>query len=338
MLGPTGVFAIFTAMNDDQQMHYVLKDHQGSLMGLADVDGRLVESYSYDAFGRRRNADNWSYNNITTSTITDRGYTFHEHLDEFGLINMNGRVYDPLIGHVLSPDPFIQQPEYSQSYNRYGYVFNNPLRYTDPSGYFAQGDSTGMSNRPLMQLHLPINKDAIPYITNTDIALNGPEEFSLKVEKEEYTPRRTRAGETMSQTLLLSAQASRIPPLAMIILGTGTLMTSYYYLKENYAGEGFENYPGPLSYTFEHPSQNPIHQNQDNRGGGDDGKWHNWFVGGAFSVGIIYYYLKSENMKTQEINESLNGKNDHLIQKNDHYINNIQHIQLKEDYYKYRKK
>ena len=168
--------------------------------------------------------------------------------------------------------------------------------------------------------------------------MNGPEEFSLKVEKEEYTRRSTRAGETMSQTLLLSARASRMPPAALFVLVGGSLLTSYYYLKENYAGEGFENYPGPLSYTYEHPSQNPIHQNQENSGGGGDGKWHHWFVGGAFSVGIIYYYLKSENMKTQEINESLNGKNDHSIQKNDHYINNIQHIQSKEDHYKYHKK
>ena len=121
-------------MNDDQQMHYVLKDHQGSLMGLTDADGLLAESYSYDAFGRRRNAQNWSYDNITSGSITDSGYTFHEHLDGFGLINMNGRVYDPIVGRMLSPDNFIQAPGYSQSLNRYSYCWNNPLKYTDPSG------------------------------------------------------------------------------------------------------------------------------------------------------------------------------------------------------------
>jgi RHS repeat-associated protein len=256
---PTGIFAIFTIQNESEQMHYVLKDHQGSLTGLANASGQLSKRYSYDAFGRRRNANTWDYDQVAGSTITARGYTFHEHMDAFGLINMNGRVYDPLVGQMLSPDPFIQYPENSQSYNRYGYVLNNPLRFVDPSGYFAEGDSTGITNRPLMQLHLPLNEDAIPYITNTDIALSGPDVFSLKVEKDEYTQGSTRAEVTLSQTLLLSARASSIPPLAMIILGTGSVITSYYYLKENYAGEGFDNYPGPLSYTYEHPSQNPIH-------------------------------------------------------------------------------
>jgi hypothetical protein len=49
---------------------------------------------------------------------------------------MNGRVYDPEVGRFLSADPFIQAPYNSQSYNRYSYVLNNPLKYVDPSGYF----------------------------------------------------------------------------------------------------------------------------------------------------------------------------------------------------------
>jgi RHS repeat-associated protein len=60
----------------------------------------------------------------------------HEHMDEMGVINMNGRVYDPLIGRFLSADPHIQSPSNLQSFNRYAYVQNNPLAYTDPSGYF----------------------------------------------------------------------------------------------------------------------------------------------------------------------------------------------------------
>jgi RHS repeat-associated protein len=60
-------------------------------------------------------------------------------LDFFGLINMNGRMYDPLLGRMLSPDPFVQAPTFTQSFNRYSYVWNNPLKYTDPSGYFVDG-------------------------------------------------------------------------------------------------------------------------------------------------------------------------------------------------------
>ena len=66
-----------------------------------------------------------------------RGYTGHEHLPEVGLINMNGRMYDPLLGRMLSPDAYVQAPGYTQSYNRYSYCWNNPLKYTDPTGWEA---------------------------------------------------------------------------------------------------------------------------------------------------------------------------------------------------------
>ncbi|CAC9483588.1 hypothetical protein BPUTSESOX_624, partial [uncultured Gammaproteobacteria bacterium] len=68
--------------------------------------------------------------------LTNRGFTGHEHIDEMGFIHMNGRVYDPQIGRFLSADPYIQAPYNTQSYNRYSYVMNNPLKYTDPSGYW----------------------------------------------------------------------------------------------------------------------------------------------------------------------------------------------------------
>jgi RHS repeat-associated protein len=64
----------------------------------------------------------------------DRGFTGHEHLPQFGLINMNGRVYDPFLARFLSPDPYVQAPDYSQNFNRYSYAFNNPLKYSDPDG------------------------------------------------------------------------------------------------------------------------------------------------------------------------------------------------------------
>jgi RHS repeat-associated protein len=73
---------------------------------------------------------------------TDRGYTEHEHLDEVGVVHMNGRIYDPLVGRFMSADPFIQAPFELQSHNRYAYVMNNPLAFTDPSGYLF-GDLKG---------------------------------------------------------------------------------------------------------------------------------------------------------------------------------------------------
>ncbi len=58
-------------------------------------------------------------------------------LPEFGIINMNGRLYDPVLGRFFSPDPFVQFLGSPQGYNRYSYCLNNPLRYTDPSGQIA---------------------------------------------------------------------------------------------------------------------------------------------------------------------------------------------------------
>ena len=112
-------------------MHYTFTDHQGSLAAYS--SSGTWTRLSYDAWGRRRNAADGSYDSV--SAAFDRGYTGHEHLDAFGLINMNGRMYDPMLGRMLSPDIVVQQADYTQSYNRYSYCFNNPLRFTDPSGY-----------------------------------------------------------------------------------------------------------------------------------------------------------------------------------------------------------
>ncbi len=60
-------------------------------------------------------------------------------VDHADIIYMNGRIYDSQLGRFLQADPFIQAPKNSQSYNRYSYVLNNPLSYTDPSGYLFSG-------------------------------------------------------------------------------------------------------------------------------------------------------------------------------------------------------
>jgi RHS repeat-associated protein len=85
-----------------------------------------VFAATYDAWGKRT---------VTNNTFAfHRGFTGHEHLPEFDLINMNGRLYDPTIGRFLSCDPYVQMPDFSQNFNRYSYCLNNPLKFTDPSG------------------------------------------------------------------------------------------------------------------------------------------------------------------------------------------------------------
>ena len=75
--------------------------------------------------------------------FADRGFTSHEHLPWFNLINMNGRLYDPLVGRFLSADNVIQDPTSTQNFNRYSYCLNNPLKYTDVSGMMMAENSPG---------------------------------------------------------------------------------------------------------------------------------------------------------------------------------------------------
>ncbi|GHV35124.1 hypothetical protein FACS1894178_4030 [Bacteroidia bacterium] len=108
--------------------YYITTDHLGSISLISNVSRGIVSRYYYQPFGGRVL--------LAGTDITPRGYTFHEHLTAFGLINMNGRMYDPVLARFLSPDPYVQMPDFTQNYNRYSYALNNPFKLTDPSGEF----------------------------------------------------------------------------------------------------------------------------------------------------------------------------------------------------------
>lgn len=135
IVSPYGLEAIVTKKNNTERLYYAETDHLGSLIGLISSSGIYVERHSFDSWGRRRNPTDWSYNNVPIPFITDRGFTGHEHLDMFSLINMNGRMYDAVTARFLNVDPIVADPFNSQSFNSYGYCLNNPLKYVDPSGY-----------------------------------------------------------------------------------------------------------------------------------------------------------------------------------------------------------
>ena len=130
--------AIFETSNKAaDQLRYVHHDHLGSISAYTNESGALVQELSYDAWGRRRNPTNWAYytNTSDANAWHPRGFGGHEHLDVFDMVNMDGRMYDPVLGRFLSPDPFVQAPDFTQSLNRYSYCMNNPLSLVDPSGY-----------------------------------------------------------------------------------------------------------------------------------------------------------------------------------------------------------
>ena len=156
-----GLAAIYVKNGTSDTMYYVHKDYLGSMDALTNDKNTVVQYMSFDECsvkhgfcearaktdveripmrsrhreGRRRNPTNWTFTSVPSNYVTDRGYTGHEHMDKFGLINMNGRVYNPVLGRFHNPDPVVTGAGGTQSWNRYSYVLNNPLKYTDPSGY-----------------------------------------------------------------------------------------------------------------------------------------------------------------------------------------------------------
>lgn len=136
---PVGLVAIVESQGSTHTLHYTYTDHLGSIVTVTNASAAIEAQQSFDAWGRRRIYDTWALL-APTEAVSNiqvwlyRGYTGHEHLDQFGLINMNGRLYDPVLGRMLSPDNYISDAGFTQDYNRYSYARNNPLLYTDPDG------------------------------------------------------------------------------------------------------------------------------------------------------------------------------------------------------------
>ncbi|MEM9687285.1 MAG: RHS repeat-associated core domain-containing protein, partial [Bacteroidota bacterium] len=124
---------------------YLHRDYLGSILAITDQQGQLVEKRHFDPWGNITHVQDGGppltppegMGTAGLGLLLDRGYTGHEHLQRVELIHMNGRLYDPLLHRFLAPDNYVQDPYNTQNFNRYGYVFNNPLMYTDPNGEVA---------------------------------------------------------------------------------------------------------------------------------------------------------------------------------------------------------
>jgi len=123
----------------EENTYYVHTDHLGSYNVITDHDKEIVQRFQFSAWGNRMNPLMWTLSdNYSAMPITTRGFTGHEHLPEFNIINMKGRLYDPAIARFFSPDPHIQVPDFTQNLNRYSYCLNNPLMYTDPEVHISE--------------------------------------------------------------------------------------------------------------------------------------------------------------------------------------------------------
>ena len=118
-------------------LYNIGRDYLGSITDIACAsDSTFHLHYSYTPWGLQQDlGDAVIYSPEEDYLLfLGRGFTGHEHLPWFGLINMNARLYDPVLGRFLSPDPYVQAPDDTRNYNRYSYALNNPLKYTDESG------------------------------------------------------------------------------------------------------------------------------------------------------------------------------------------------------------
>ena len=134
--GADGLCAMLVTENGVTTPYYMYTDYLDNILTATNTAGTIVATQNFDAWGRHRNPSNW--NQFGDFGIAQdwlyRGFTGHEMLPFFTLINMNGRMYDPILGRMLSPDNHVSTPYSTQGYNRYSYALNNPLKFTDPNG------------------------------------------------------------------------------------------------------------------------------------------------------------------------------------------------------------
>ena len=133
--GTNGLAAICVRRNGIDSMYYVHPDRLGSYTHITNSGKQVIRSLHFDPWGNVKSDTDWTAFDTTTlsgnlagSFRFSRGFTGHEHYADLKIINMNGRLYDPVIARFFSPDNFVQAPSFTQSYNRYSYCLNNPLQ------------------------------------------------------------------------------------------------------------------------------------------------------------------------------------------------------------------
>ena len=145
--GVVHVRTIDKAGNASDAFEYVHRDHLGSAVAVTDGQGAVLRSFSHDPFGGRRKAD-WTQSLGPSERAalagdgaarSAGGFTGHPQLDRTGYINMGGRLYDPILGRFLSPDPAVADWRSSQDWNPYSYVANRPMSQVDPTGAVRAG-------------------------------------------------------------------------------------------------------------------------------------------------------------------------------------------------------
>ena len=146
-------------------LSFYVRDEVGSVIATVTENlggaNQTVALTSYDAWGKARaTTGSTAYQDLLPGTFysptpsgQEEGFAGHDNLSDTGLVDMEGRVYDPEVGTFLSADPNVQYPFSSQGYDRYIYVNDNPLSLSDPSGYFSGMQAVGLAGAIVMSIY-----------------------------------------------------------------------------------------------------------------------------------------------------------------------------------------
>ena len=115
------------AMRINNTLYYILKDHLGSASAVTDASGNLIGEQRFYPFGQTR---------LTLGSLyTDRLYTGQREITGLGIYHYQARFYSPYLNHFIQGDTIVPGFTNPQNLNRYSYVGNSPINYTDPTGH-----------------------------------------------------------------------------------------------------------------------------------------------------------------------------------------------------------
>src|SRR5262249_52445143 len=103
---------------------------------------------AYDPFGRQFDQQGSPVADRVSTSVSRRDFSGNAADRDIGLIDLNARLYDPMVGRFTSPDPVLASVN-DQSFNPYSYVRNNPMTLTDRSGLEPGRDDTDPGHRSL---------------------------------------------------------------------------------------------------------------------------------------------------------------------------------------------
>jgi len=152
---------MMVAMRTGFTLQYLHTDHLGGVAAVTDSAGVYSTNQSYFAYGKKRAGG------TLPTTINYTG----QRLDGSGLVYMNARYYDPLVGMFISPDTIVPDAGVLIDYNRFAYARGNSLKYNDPSGHCA---TIAVAGPPGLVIDLPCWSTVAPYAAVSAAAVAAP--------------------------------------------------------------------------------------------------------------------------------------------------------------------